>query len=68
VTTGEMLAWTIRFNNIMACKHLRDMRLSNMMEDLRKAYNIPLLNNREFNKQNPHVIQLYRTVSYAREF
>lgn len=69
MTTGEMSGWTNRFNEILSGPvSLREHRLSNLMSDLEQAYGIPIINNEEFNNRNPHVIQLYRTISDARLF
>lgn len=68
MTTGEMLGFTKRFNEIMKSDKFKDARLANLMTDLEKAYDIPMVNNDEFNKANPHVMQLYSSVSDARTF
>jgi hypothetical protein len=69
MTTGEMLMFTKRFKNILSSKtpqNIKDARLANLLSDLERAYNIPVLRNIEFEKENPFVMQLYRTVSEAR--
>ncbi|WLR50068.1 hypothetical protein LC040_12320 [Bacillus tianshenii] len=69
MTAGEMLQYTKRFNEIVdsnAPKHIKGIRLSNLMTDLEMAYNIPMLRNKAFEKQQPFVMQLYCTVSLAR--
>ena len=67
MTVGEMLKWTERFNQILGgAQTLRDKRLAQLMSDLEKAYNIPSLNDEEWNKRNQFVYQLYRAVSEAR--
>ena len=70
MTTGEMLKWTNRLKEIRSIKNteLRDARLANLMTDLETAYNIPMLDNKNYNEKNPHVMQLYRTVSAERTF
>ena len=69
MTTGEMLGFTNRFKEIIAApRYFKDHRLGNLMTDLETSYEIPMFNNVEFNDANPHVIQLYRTVSYERSF
>lgn len=71
MTFGEMRLYTKRFNNIVdsnAPKVVKDARLANLMSDLERAYNIPMLRNENFEKQNPFIMQLYRTVSEARAF
>ncbi|MEK4181754.1 hypothetical protein NSQ61_20135 [Aeribacillus sp. FSL K6-1121] len=70
MTAGEMLMFTKRFKNILSSKtpqSIKDARLANLMSDLERAYNIPMLRNENFEKQNPFVMQLYRTVSEARD-
>ena len=71
MTTGEMLMFTKRLKNILeanAPQVVKDARLANLMSDLEKAYNIPMLRSENFEKQNPFVMQLYCTVSEARSF
>jgi len=71
MTTGEMLMFTKRFKNILEANTpqvVKDARLANLMSDLESAYNIPMLRSKNFEKQNPFVMQLYRTVSEARSF
>lgn len=71
MTTGEMLSWTSRFNDIISRSvdiEMQDRRLGIMMADLEKTYGIPAERNVNFEKENPYVIQLYRTVSDARTF
>jgi hypothetical protein len=68
MTTGEMLIYTNRFKEIMnGPNSLRDSRLANLMSDLEIAYHIPASRNENFEKQNPFLMQLYRTVSEARK-
>lgn len=67
---GEMLGFTIRFKEIIQSKlpkQNKTMRLSYLMSDLEGAYSIPL-KNEQFEKDHPQLMQLYRTVSEAREF
>lgn len=69
MTMGEMMAWTKRLKEITESEDssdVKDQRLANMMTDLEVAYRIPALRNETFEKQNPHVMQLYRTVSESR--
>lgn len=67
MTTGEMAAWTRRLESILASpEDIRDERLAAMMSDLEAAYGIPLLPGKQlerFEKENPYVMRLYRTVS-----
>ena len=67
MTFGEMRQWTERFNQILGgAQCLKDKRLAQLMTDLEQAYNIPILNNEDYNRENPFVVQLYRAVSEAR--
>lgn len=67
MTFGEMRQWTERFNQILGgAQCLKDKRLAQLMTDLEQAYNIPILNDEEWNKRNSFVYQLYRAVSEAR--
>ena len=67
MTVGEMLKWTERFNQILGgAQCLKDKRLAQLMTDLEQAYNIPILNDEEYNRENPFVVQLYQAVSEAR--
>ena len=70
MTTGEMLLYTNRLKEIRSIKNtdLRNARLANLMTDLEHAYNIPMLNNDDYNAKHPFVMQLYRTVSAERTF
>lgn len=69
MTFGEMLCLTNRLNSIInsnADTDTKDMRLANLMTDLERAYNIPMFRNEHFERRNPFLMQLYRTVSDAR--
>jgi len=69
MTVGEMLQYTNRLKEILASnapRFIKDRRLANLMTDLEQAYGIPVLRNIEFEKENPFLMQLYRTVSEAR--
>ncbi|MDX1806556.1 MAG: hypothetical protein R3267_05995 [Paenisporosarcina sp.] len=68
---GEMLGFTNRYKEIIKSKlpeKNKTMRLSYLMSDLEEAYSIPMLKNEQFEKAHPQLMQLYRTVSDAREF
>jgi len=69
MTVGEMLQYTNRLKEIIhsnAPKLVKDRRLANLMTDLEQAYAIPSMRNENFEKENPFLMQLYRTVSEAR--
>lgn len=69
MTVGEMLQYTNRLKEILesnAPLFIKDRRLANLMTDLEQAYGIPILRDQEFEKENPFLMQLYRTISEAR--
>lgn len=68
ITFKELMHWMRRFKNITngPVTDVRDVRLANLMSDLETAYNIPFLNDDEYNKRNPIVIKLYKKISVAR--
>jgi len=67
MTAGEMLGYTKRLNAILGgYMGLRDQRLSQLMTDLEQAYNIPMLKDEQFEKENPFLMSLYRAVSDER--
>lgn len=67
MTFGEMRKWTERFNQILGgAQCLKDKRLASLMTDMEQAYGIPFLNDEEYNRKNPFVIQMYRAASEAR--
>ena len=39
-----------------------------IMNDMEKKFNIPIINNEEYNKNNLDVIELYREISNSRNF
>lgn len=45
----------------------RTRRLSDLIDVMQRMFRIPLLNNEEYNKENPGVIKLYREISAARD-
>lgn len=56
------------FQNIMQLDEpLRTQQLSKLMDTLQRLYQIPLLNNLEFNEKHPELMNLYRAVSAARD-
>ena len=68
---GEMLGFTKRFKEIMEWSNgaslIKSVRLESLMSDLEEAYSIPMKNNARFEKSHPQLMELYRTVSDARE-
>lgn len=71
---GEMKIYTKRFKEILSTKqssHVKSVRLASLMTDLEGAFQIPIFGKERienFEKQQPHTMQLYRSVSEAREF
>lgn len=57
-----------QFDMVNECKDIksRDNQLSMLMTNLEFKYDIPMVNNAEFNRANPNVMELYRKVSNAR--
>ena len=45
----------------------RTFRLSKLMSEMEKEFNIPMINNEQFNRENIEVMELYWTISYARD-
>lgn len=70
MTLAELAQYTVRLIEILSIKdnHHRDMRLANLMTDLEVAYNIPVINDEEFNQKNELLIGFYRMVSNLRSF
>lgn len=55
------------FVNVSALKEpARTERLVGLMNYMEEYFKIPMMNNEEYNKENPHVIELYRAASAAR--
>lgn len=72
MTTGEMLGYTVRFNRIMEAKtssYIKSRSLADMMSELEGRYQISMFPelNKKIEREQPWVMQLYRTVSDARE-
>lgn len=68
MTHEELQAFRDRFNEIKKGKEpTRSSRLVNLMHDLKESYNIPILNDESYNRNNPEVVALYREVSKARQ-
>jgi hypothetical protein len=45
----------------------RDKQLSELMDQMKREYGIPLLQDVEWEKRNPKIIALYRKVSMSRD-
>jgi hypothetical protein len=72
MTTGEMLRYTKVFNDILnddVPQFFKDLRLANLMTLLERIYGISMFPelNEKLEREQPWVMQLYRTVSDARE-
>lgn len=39
-----------------------------LMNEMEGTFKIPMLNDEDYNKDNPEVIQLYREISHSRNF
>ncbi|EQB35014.1 hypothetical protein M948_18080 [Virgibacillus sp. CM-4] len=64
----ELQLYRERFIEIMwASKEVRDHRITALMDDMKKVYNIPDLYSAAFEFNNPEVMQLYREISYAKD-
>lgn len=64
-----IIAFKERFEEIRMTKEpIRTKRLANLMSDMEKTYSIPFLSGEKYNRLNPLVIQLYRDISFARNF
>lgn len=69
MTVGEMLTYTKRLNEIVSAKttgRVRDKRLSNLMDDLQIAYDLPLLASNINECTNQYALALYTAVSETR--
>ena len=64
VSVGEMLGFTKRLKRILTCKSssVKRMLLANLMSDIEEAYGIVDSYNGQFEKENPFVMNLFRTV------
>ncbi|HDX9577671.1 TPA: hypothetical protein ROX88_001168 [Bacillus pseudomycoides] len=45
----------------------KTLKLSNLMTEMERTYKIPLLQNVQWEKENPAVIAMYRKISMSRE-
>ncbi|WP_200416313.1 hypothetical protein [Virgibacillus salexigens] len=67
MTHEELETLRKRFNSINESKEpVRSNRLSILMEDMEKAYNIPNFYSAAYSFNNPAVMKLYREVQHAR--
>lgn len=69
MTVGEMLAYTKRLNEIVSAKttgRVRDKRLSNLMDDLQGAYDLPLLASNINECTNQYALAMYKAVAEVR--
>ena len=57
-----------RYTQILETKEpTRTARLTNLMDDMKQVYCIPLFKNEAFERENVRVMHLYRAVSRARD-
>lgn len=69
MTTGEMLVYTRKYNDILALpKGKRSVKLAVLMTELEITFKIPMINSDKFNQENPFLMELYRTISGERTF
>lgn len=69
ITFEDILYYTNRFNEIQDSsdsRFLKNARLTGLMSSLEATYKIPVLSNDVFERKNPFVMMLYRTISEAR--
>lgn len=57
-----------KFDNLIEMKkgHRKDILLANIMTQMEHTFRIPLMQNLEWEKENPEIIKLYRKISFAR--
>ncbi|SDJ76933.1 hypothetical protein [Salimicrobium halophilum] len=67
MTTGEMYGYQKRLIDILNGNNTnRDVRLAHLMTDLERTFHIPMMHKAAFNEANPHLMELYKTVSEER--
>jgi len=68
MTVGEMKDLTAKFNEIKTIKQpfTRNRKLADLMTYMEFTYNIPMLKKIEWERRNPFVVMMYRTISEAR--
>lgn len=59
-----------RYEKIMGESSLprRDIRLGELMEEMEKTFQIPVLKNTDWESLNPEIVDLYQRVSNSRVF
>lgn len=59
-----------RYEKIMGELSLprRDIRLGELMEEMEKTFQIPVLKNTDWESLNPEIVDLYQRVSISRVF
>jgi len=56
-----------KFNELVETKgSRRDILLANLMTQMEVIFNIPLMKNSDWEKDNPEIINLYREISFSR--
>ncbi|PFP17542.1 hypothetical protein COJ96_26380 [Bacillus sp. AFS073361] len=69
MTTGEMLIYTQKYNDILALpKRKRSLKLANLMTELEVNFKIPMIKSDRFNQGNFYLMVLYRMISDERKF
>lgn len=60
-----------KYNNIMKSDlsiNDKDHELANLMTDMERQYNIPLINDKNWNNEHKKIIKLYRIIGNSRNF
>lgn len=59
-----------QFEMVNECKdpEVKNFQLGILMNNLEQTYNIPAQNDENYNRANPNVMELYKSVSNARVF
>jgi hypothetical protein len=70
VAMGELICFFKKAIEINKNPHLtqdqKDKRLSELMTDMERVYNIPMLRNEQWERDNGYVISIYREISNMR--
>lgn len=69
IPSEKVRSYRARFGEIMSDQLTdlqRDKKLSELMTRMERKFQIPGINNEDYNWENPNVMDLYRVVSNAR--
>lgn len=66
----EIEEYKNKFAEVMKEKDIkkRNLHLASIMTEMESRYNIPMLNDEEYNRNNKEVIELYKEIADARVF